>query len=106
MLSSRDLYKISNRLSAIRNNPHVPFGGINIILCGDFAQLPPVKAIPLYDHNILLSPSAGSTAHDQEVALGKTLWHQFITVVILQQNMRQTSMLQEDFKYRTALENM
>lgn len=34
--------KMSHVLSMVRNNTD-PFGGIKLILCGDFAQLPPVK---------------------------------------------------------------
>jgi ATP-dependent DNA helicase PIF1 len=33
-----------------------PFGGLNILLCGDPAQLPPVHAQPMYVHR-------GHTAH-------------------------------------------
>ena len=43
---------------------------------------------------------------DQESMIGKILWHQITTVVILTQNMRQTKMSEEDKKFRTALNNM
>jgi hypothetical protein len=43
---------------------------------------------------------------DQESAIGKILWHQITTVVILTQNMRQTEMSEDDKKFRTALMNM
>ncbi|KIJ47601.1 hypothetical protein M422DRAFT_163759, partial [Sphaerobolus stellatus SS14] len=42
----------------------------------------------------------------QKSAIGKALWHQFTTVVLLRKNMRQLSMKAEDKAYRVALENM
>jgi hypothetical protein len=42
----------------------------------------------------------------QEAAIGKALWHQVTTVVILRENMRQKRQSPEDAKLRTALENM
>ena len=42
MLSCRDMYIISARLARVMNNPDEPFGGLNFIFAGDFAQLPPV----------------------------------------------------------------
>jgi hypothetical protein len=42
----------------------------------------------------------------QNAVLGKILWHQFNTVVILRQNMRQKTMTIEDSQFRLALENM
>ena len=41
MLSCCDMYKISERLPKINNNAESPFGGLNMIFAGDFAQLPP-----------------------------------------------------------------
>ncbi|KAJ7114875.1 hypothetical protein C8R44DRAFT_629697, partial [Mycena epipterygia] len=38
--------------------------------------------------------------------MGRILWHQFNTVVILRQNMRQQAKTESDDKLRTALENM
>ena len=43
---------------------------------------------------------------DQEAAIGKALWHQVTTVVILRQNMRQRLQSSEDVKFREALSNM
>ena len=42
----------------------------------------------------------------QEATIGKALWHQITTVVILRQNMRQNTQSEDDAKFRTALENM
>ncbi|MGC9261125.1 MAG: hypothetical protein ACP5I8_13750 [Phycisphaerae bacterium] len=38
---------MDRRLRMARNEAHLPFGGLCIILCGDFAQLPPVGATSL-----------------------------------------------------------
>jgi len=106
MVSCRDLYQIHHRLVQIKGNAHMPFGGSNLIFSGDFAQLPPTiggENVALYTRTAGLNRT---TARDQEMALGKALWHQITTVVILQQNMRQKSQTEQDSKFRTALENM
>lgn len=46
------------------------------------------------------------TEKGQQTAIGKALWHQVTTVVILRQNMRQNTQSFEDSRLRTALENM
>ncbi|KAF8837498.1 hypothetical protein BDN67DRAFT_991735 [Paxillus ammoniavirescens] len=87
MLSCHDLYHIEAQLSKIYNNPDLHFGGLNIIFAGDFAQLPPALG-------------------GEKSSIGKALWHQVTTVVILRQNMRQQAQSQQDSKLRTALENI
>jgi hypothetical protein len=42
MVSCRNMYQISARLAKALNEPAEPFGGMNMIFAGDFAQLPPV----------------------------------------------------------------
>ena len=106
MISCRDLYRISAKLTAISGKNDSPFGGFNIIFAGDFAQLPPViggQNAALYGS---LQNFVGNTASDQESAIGKALWHQVNTVVILRENMRQRTQSDEDAKLRTALLNM
>ena len=105
MLSCRDLFVISQRLSQVFNKDTL-FGGINMILAGDFAQLPPVFGHPFYSEYVCNKQSSAMKSHQQEATLGKIFWHQFTTVVILKQNMRQTTQSEEDTKLRTALENM
>lgn len=83
------------------------FGGVNMIFAGDFALLPPFgKGHSLYSH------TAGTVIHhtnsykDQTVSMGKALWHQVTTVVILRENMRQREQNPEDAKLCTALDNL
>ena len=106
MLSCHDMYKISYQLCKVMNAPSVPFGGLNMLFAGDFAQLPP----PLGGENVsLYSRVVGqiaSSKRSQEEALGRALWHQVTTVVILRQNMRQKTQSKKDDKFRQALVNM
>ncbi|KAK0216366.1 hypothetical protein IW262DRAFT_1449774 [Armillaria fumosa] len=106
MLSCADLYRISSRLSVILNVPDVPFGGMNMIFAGNFAQLPP----PMGGESSSLYGSCkgmfASSKQSQEMAMGKAVWHQVNTVVILHQNMRQRSQTLQDEKLRTALANI
>ena len=77
-----------------------------MIFSGDFAQLPPAIG---GEHVLLYSRSIGAIAADmksQEESVGKALWHQIMTVVILHVNMRQKKQSSDDAKLRTALENM
>ena len=50
MVSTTRLYQIDQRLKQAKpENADLPFGGMSVILMGDYAQLPPVKvckAIP------------------------------------------------------------
>ena len=106
MLSCREMYLISARLARILNNPDTPFGGMNMIFAGDFAQLPPAIG---GEHASLYSRTAGrnpTSLYEQQAAIGKALWHQVTTVVILRQNMRQRTESAEDSQFREALSNM
>lgn len=42
MIDGADFDKLEEVARIVRKNP-LPFGGLQVILCGDFAQLPPVK---------------------------------------------------------------
>ncbi|KAF8218553.1 hypothetical protein L208DRAFT_1125404, partial [Tricholoma matsutake] len=82
------------------------FGGLNMIFTGDFAQLPPPTG---KENAALYSRTVGINAvsfHDQESAMGKALWHQVTTVIVLWQNMRQKNESKDDTAFRTALANM
>jgi len=107
MLSCRDMYTICEKLSLVMNECRTPFGGMNMIFAGDFAQLPPAGRSPsLYSNSVGTQLHSGMTYSNQQATIGKALWHQVTTVVILRQNMRQNVQSPEDTKFRTALENM
>jgi len=107
MLSCHDMYKISSQCAKARGEHNAPFGGINFIFAGDFAQLPPaMNAPPLYSGDVGTQVESSQTVRGQEAAIGKALWHQVTVVVILRQNMRQSKQSPEDTMMRTALENM
>ena len=106
MIACHELYAISARLAQITGRHDVPFGGINIVLAGDFGQLPPVFGSPLFDGLVERYVNSRMSVRSQETVIGKVLWHQITTVVILVENMRQKTQTEADGKLRTALENM
>jgi len=109
MLSCHDMYRISVQFAKAFNEPNKPFGGMNFVFAGDFGQLPPVgggESISLYSGSVGAQVYSGLSHYGQESAIGKALWHQVTTVVILRENMRQKLQSPEDVKFRKALENM
>ena len=106
MVACHELYQISASLAKARNTTEIAFGGLNMIFAGDFAQLKPVFGSPLYSHTVGTSVDASMSVRSQQSAIGKALWHQVTTVVILRQNMRQSQQTDDDTKFRNALENM
>ena len=65
-----------------------PFGGINVIFAGDFAQLPPVGDTKLYTH-LNYGKLHADTLSGQKTVFGKLLWRSIDTVVLLDEQMRQ-----------------
>ena len=106
MLACHEMYKISAQLAKALNVFDLPFGGMNMIFAGDFAQLPPVGGASLYSEGVGTQLHAGLKPAGQESAIGKALWHQVTTVVILRENMRQKTQTAEDALLRSALVNM
>ena len=45
MIACHELYSISARLAQITGMHDAPFGGMNVVLAGDFAQLSPVSVL-------------------------------------------------------------
>lgn len=107
MLSCMDMYRICAQLAQVSARRDAPFGGLHVIVAGDFAQLPPVGRgqMPLYSPSVG-QWSSGLTNPEQESAIGKAIWHQFTTVVILRTNMRQTGICEADSMFRIALGNL
>jgi hypothetical protein len=84
-----------------RAPPEVPFGGINVILLGDYIQYMPVLDKPLYA-NLERGPSTRSpTETDVQYGVGRSLVLQINTVTKLTQQMRT-----EDQKYLTLLNHL
>lgn len=101
MVSCQDFYKISAQLARFLGERSLPFGGVNMIFAGDFAQLPPPFGTPLYH-----VPTESATLRGQMASIGKALWEQVKTVVVLKQNMRQKDASKNDHMLRKALGNM
>lgn len=78
-----------------------------MIFSGDFTQLPPVSEHELYSRKVMLQHSRGQGSTEQENTIGKLIWHQFTTVVMLKENMRQkeTASLDEE-GFRRVLVNL
>ena len=81
MIGLLELFQIDVRLKQIfLNRSNKPFGGMNILLYGDFYQLPSVGASPLYDTR---------PAVRIELTTAKELYQRFNETVWLAQIMRQ-----------------
>ena len=106
MLDCMSLYKISERMCLARKINHLPFGGLNVIFAGDFAQLPPVMGNSLYDHKVEPRVHSTQSVKQQQASIGKATWARFTTVVVLRQNMRQKLLNEKDVKFRRVLENL
>jgi hypothetical protein len=85
MIGCKLLLKISEALSDAKQS-QLPFGGMNIILAGDFAQLPPVGESRLFSH---INIHDAKNMRGQQNVFGKLLWLSVNTVVLLTEVMRQ-----------------
>lgn len=89
MIGCDTLLSIHEALAEAKSNRDALFGGINVIFFGDFAQLPPVGDARLLSKLNTRLPSQGGTFRGQRQILGKLLWLQVTTVVLLTESMRQ-----------------
>ena len=87
MLDRSTMIKLDKKLKALTCNGSSMLGGMNIIFCGDFLQLPTVNGQDLY------------IDHRTEYTLGYDIWRSLNAVVILRQQMRQA----EDKEYAELL---
>jgi len=92
MIGCKMLADISIALEMAKEKT-TPFGGINIIFAGDFAQLPPVLQKRLYAP---VSTQA-STTEGEKTIFGKLLWLLVKTVVVLRKPMRQSGPTNKKF---------
>lgn len=89
MLGCEMLHNISRALTEAKGTTDA-FGGVNIILAGDFAQLPPIGDTRLYKDINTSCLEAASTNRAQGKILGRLLWLSFETIVFLHETMRQS----------------
>ena len=61
MLSAHDMYWINAQLAKVFDQADIPFGGLNMVFSGDFAQLPPAVG---GEHVSLYSRTIGSLSTD------------------------------------------
>jgi len=85
------MYNISAQPAKAFNEPNKPFGGLNMIFLVIFPSclLFGGEVRSLYSGSIGTQIYSGLSHYGQESAIGKALWHQVTTVVILRENMRQ-----------------
>ncbi|KAF5326514.1 hypothetical protein D9611_000713 [Ephemerocybe angulata] len=91
MIGCKLLFQISNALVDAKGNT-APFGGINIIFAGDFAQLPPVG-----QRRLSCKMDRTRCPKSEEDLGGQLLWHSVETVVILTEVVRQSGKVNEAF---------
>ena len=86
------LFIINQRLKELKpENVNIPFGGVSIIIMGDFAQLPPVMDKPMFH--------SGKLNDNQRI--GSLLYELFDKAVIFNQIMRQQG--EEEAGFRDLL---
>jgi hypothetical protein len=82
MIDPAILFHMSSRLQQIRNRPHEPFGGMPIVLLGDFFQLKPVKGTAFFDAAMKDVPVG---KHASPYAYGRELLKLFTMVTFTEQ---------------------
>ena len=97
MIGKELLWKLHVSICNARGSDlSVPFGGMHVILAGDFLQFPPICDPALYRGAYMESMNKPfyssfkerSTERLQNVSNGRLLWKEFSTVVVLTEQMR------------------
>ena len=96
MIGHKMLSSLDNRLRAGTGKEDISFGGMSVILMGDFGQLPPVGDRPMY------VSGNGSVVSDH----GHSLYLMFESVIILDLVMRQAGDDPEAIAFRALLMRM
>jgi len=96
MIGSRMLGMVNRRLKQGKpETQHLAFGGLNIILMGDHAQLPPLFDLPLYS-----TPPNNANPLTLD---GWSLYYGFDKAVVLSQCYRQSGTSPDENKFRDVL---
>lgn len=95
MLGQKGLYWVDQRARQITGKLKEPFGGLSVILCGDFGQLPPVNDRAMFR-------ISGSFKTPISVA-AEALFKLFHNVLILTKQKRVDCVSLEDELFRDAL---
>lgn len=98
MIGLNFLLRIDSRLRSILAQPDRPFGGINVLLCGDFAQLSPVGDAALY-------AKVTKNFSVQKLA-AKKLYEAFDKTIVLKQIMRQQGKTESARQFRDTLSQL
>ena len=96
LIGAQLLAQVDHALRYAKERPDEWFGGINIILSGDFYQYPPVGSTPLYAP---IQPRAPQSTSDVEKRLGRLAWKSIDVVLSLNEQHR----MKEDPEYAAAV---
>jgi hypothetical protein len=91
MVGQKLLNQVNSALMSAKDNSSF-LGGIHILFCGDFFQLPPVLAKPLYMKSDQELKIIGKLSQNEiKKVNGRLLWKQLTYVIFLNEQMRQSN---------------